>query len=95
MTERMQEYRNRMKENEFGLKNGMRSLSNTLQNFAGKSEKKRGKNGMTEGQVSSKLILRRLLLSQKTFQNQIICMTITSALLVGRGVIEASRLYDA
>jgi hypothetical protein len=65
----------------------MRILSNTLQNFAGKSEKKKKKNGTVVGQVSSKSNLRELSLSQKMFLNRSICMIITSALPGGHGVM--------
>jgi hypothetical protein len=58
-------------------------------------EKKKG-NGVDVEQVIAKLSLQKLLLSQKTFPNQIICMTITmtttSEFLVGHGVIETSTL---
>jgi hypothetical protein len=70
----------------------MKILSNTLRNFAGKSEKKKKKSGTVVGQVSSKLNSQKLSLGQKMFLNQSICMIITSALQGGRGVMDlASR----
>jgi hypothetical protein len=70
----------------------MRILSNTLQNFVGKSEKKKKKSGTAVGQASNKLNSQKLSPGQKMFLNQSICMIITSVLPGGHGVMDlASR----
>ena len=97
MTERMQKYRNKMKEKglvqvRIWVEEQDEEFIKHIAKFCREVREKKEKNVMAAEQVSNRLILRRLLPSQKTFQNPIICMIIILALQGGRGVTGASKI---